>query len=93
MTFDVPALKGSGRSFVLPEVLSSFVCHSPSLFVSLMRLAGIVVSILMRVVGAEALSSRLRLRNCARMSSSSLLLFVVVSLLGMIVVGVGVIVL
>ena len=83
MTFDVPALKGSGRSFVLPEVLSSFVCHSPSLFVSLMRLAGIVVSILMRVVGAEALSSRLRLRNCARMSSSSLmlLLFVVVSLL------------
>ena len=92
MTFDVPALKGSGRSFVLPEVLSSFVCHSPSLFVSLMRLAGIVVSILMRVVGAEALSSRLRLRNCARMSSS-LMLFVVVSLLGMIVVGVGVIVL
>lgn len=93
MTFDVPALKGSGRSFVLPEVLSSFVCHSPSLFVSLMRLAGIVVSILMRVVGAEALSSRLRLRNFARMSSSLLLLFVVVSLLGMIVVGVGVIVL
>ena len=92
MTFDVPALNGSGCLSISFVVLPWLLCHLPSWFDSLMRLSGIVVSILMRVVGAEALSSRFRLRNDVR-TSSLILFFGIASLMGLIGFGGGVIVL
>ncbi len=57
-----------------------------------MRLSGIVVSILMRVVGAEALCLRFNLRNDVR--TSSLILFLgIASLMELVGFGCGVILL